>query len=186
MDEPTVRVLLLRGVNVGGHRRVPMAELRQLLTEAGHRHVRTLLQSGNAVLVTPPGPADEMAAAVAASLADRFGFPVQTLVLETATLRGIVARCPFPAEQLDPTGVHVALLDRPAREHPLADADPARFAPDEFRLGEREIYARFPNGSGRSRLAQSLAAPLTDGFVTARNWRTLTRLLALAEATPVE
>ncbi|NJP65075.1 DUF1697 domain-containing protein [Streptomyces spiramenti] len=186
MSEATVRVLLLRGVNVGGSRKVPMAELREVLVAAGHRRVRTLLQSGNAVLVTDPGPPEAVASAVEADLRERFGFPVEALVLGVAALRGVVARCPFPTEGIDPTRLHVVFLDRSSREHPLADADPARFAPDEMRLGERQIYVRYPNGSGRSRLAQALSAQPPVGFATARNWRTVTRLLELAEATPAD
>ncbi|MFX4292448.1 DUF1697 domain-containing protein [Streptomyces bohaiensis] len=184
MSEATVRVLLLRGVNVGGSRTVPMAELRTALEAAGHRHVRTLLQSGNAVLATEPGPSDAVAAAVAVTLRETFGFPTDLLVLDLAALREVVARCPFPARELDPTQLHVVFLDRPARDHPLAEADPGRFAPDELRLGERELYVRYPHGSGRSRLARALSAPLPGGIATARNWRTVTRLLELAESTP--
>ncbi|MGP4111248.1 DUF1697 domain-containing protein [Streptomyces sp. 4N509B] len=178
-SQPVPHAALLRGVNVGGHRRVPMAELRALLTGLGLGGVRTYLQSGNVVFTAPERPADERAADLTAAMAERFGFEVGCLVLSRAQLAAAVARCPFPADELDPSRLMVVFLDGPPGDHPVARADPARFAPDEFRVGEREIFAYYPHGSGRSRLGQALAAPGRGFTATARNWRTVTRLLEL-------
>lgn len=69
--------VLLRGINVGGHRKVPMAELRSLLEGLGHENVRTHLQSGNAVITTGGGaPEGELTAAIEGAIEDRFGFRV--------------------------------------------------------------------------------------------------------------
>lgn len=172
-------VLLLRGINVGGHKRVPMAELRALLTGLGHADVRTHLQSGNAVFTAPAQDPGELAAAVEAAIEERFGFAVPCLVLTGEELRAAAARCPFPAAELDPARLAVLFLDRPAASHRLAAEDPAAWAPEEFRLGEREIFAWFPEGMGRSRLGAVLAAPVPGTRTTARNWRTVAALLAL-------
>jgi uncharacterized protein (DUF1697 family) len=179
MTNQTAYAALLRGVNVGGHRKVPMAELRALLAELGHGDVRTYLQSGNAVFTAPEAPARELAAGLERAIAERFGFGVGCLVLSRAELRAVADRCPFPAAELDPARLSVVFLDGPPSAHPVASADPAAYAPDEFRLGEREIFAYFPGGMGRSKLGQALSSP-GDGFTaTARNWRTVTRLLEL-------
>lgn len=171
---------LLRGVNVGGHNRLPMSELRALLAEdLGFTEVRTYLRSGNAVFTAPQRPTAELAARLRRATAERFGLDVGCLVLGRGELREVVARCPFPADELDPARLLVVLLDGPAGAHPLAHADPADFAPEEFRLGRREIFAYCPGGMGRSRLGQALAAPAGDVTATVRNWRTVTRLLHL-------
>ncbi|MGP3970701.1 DUF1697 domain-containing protein [Streptomyces sp. 6N223] len=179
MTDQTAYAALLRGVNVGGHNKVPMAELRALLTELGHGDVRTYLQSGNAVFTAPPRPEAELAAELERAIAERFGFDIGCLVLSRAELRAVAARCPFPAAELDPARLLVVFLDVPPDRHPVCRADPARFAPDEFRLGEHEIFAYFPGGMGRSKLGQALSTPGKDFTATARNWRTVTRLLEL-------
>ncbi|MEO3753836.1 DUF1697 domain-containing protein [Streptomyces sp. B6B3] len=179
MSEWTTYAALLRGINVGGHRKVPMAELRALLTELGHGDPRTYLQSGNAVFSAPPVPSERLAEALERAIAERFGFDVGCLVLSRPELRAAADRCPFPAAELDPAKLVVLFLDAPAAEHAAAGLDPASYAPDEFRLGEREIFAYFPDGMGRSRLGQVLSAPGRGHTATARNWRTVTRLLEL-------
>jgi uncharacterized protein (DUF1697 family) len=179
MTDQTAYAALLRGVNVGGHKKVPMAELRALLTEMRHGDVRTYLQSGNAVFTAPERPTGELAADLERAIAERFGFSVGCLVLTRPELRAVAARCPFPAADLDPARLIVVFLDAPPAAHPVNQGDPARFAPDEFRLGEREIFAYFPGGMGGSKLGQALSAPGKDFTATARNWRTVTRLLEL-------
>ncbi|RKN38315.1 DUF1697 domain-containing protein [Streptomyces hoynatensis] len=176
--ETTEYVALLRGVNVGG-RRMPMAALREVLTGLGHRGVRTWLQSGNAVFTAPAGGRDLLTAELQDALAARFGFRVDCLLLSAAELAATAARCPFPADALDPAKLSVVFLGGPAGAHPLHAAEAAAYAPDEFRLGEREIFAYFPGGMGRSRLGALLATSPPGLLATARNWRTVRALLDL-------
>lgn len=172
----TTYVALLRGINVGSSKKVPMAELRQLLTGLGWTGVRTYLQSGNAVFITPepqPGPLLERA------LADHFGFEVRCLVRTAAELRSIAASCPFPAAGLDPAKLLVMFLERaPAPGH-FDRLDAAAFAPVEFRHIDRAVYCYFPDGIGRSRLPDALGAALPGTLMTGRNWRTVQRLIEL-------
>jgi uncharacterized protein (DUF1697 family) len=179
----TSYVALLRGINVGGHRKVPMAELRTVLAGLGHGSVRTYLQSGNAVFTAPSAAPQEHARRLREALAAHVGFSVDTLVLSAAQLRATAGRCPFPAERLDPAKLAVAFLDRPPAGHPAAVADPADWAPDELRLGEREMFAYFPDGMGRSKLGERLSAPWPGAVVTVRNWRSVVKLLELSAET---
>lgn len=171
--------VLLRGINVGGHHKVPMADLRETLSGLGYTGVGTHLQSGNAVFTAPERPAREYAALIAEAVRERFGFAVDCLALSAAELRAAAARCPFDPDSLDQSKLLVVFLDRPPGGHPAASMDPDGYAPDELRLGEREIFAYFPGGLGRSKLGQRLSAPWPDGVATARNWRTVAKLLEL-------
>ncbi|MFJ3162787.1 DUF1697 domain-containing protein [Streptomyces kanasensis] len=173
---------LLRGVNVGGSRKVPMADLRALLTDLGHGEVRTHLQSGNAVFTTGPGAdEDTLAAELRQALAERFGFPVDCLVRGAPYLRAIVDACPFPADALEGRQLHVTYLDVPATADRFAAVDPAAHLPEEYRLGDRALYLYTPEGLGRSALADALARPaLLRGIVaTTRNWNTVRKLADL-------
>jgi len=177
---PEKHVALLRGINVGGHKRVPMAELREAMTGLGWEDVRTHLNSGNAVFAAEGRSTGELAAQLEAALADRFGFRVDCLVRTAGELRAAVDACPYPAAGLDPAKLLVLFLDRAPDRDRLAAVDADAFAPDEFRAGEREIHCWFPNGMGRSRLPDALTTACSGRTVTGRNWRTVTRLLEMA------
>ncbi|MER6913267.1 DUF1697 domain-containing protein [Streptomyces sp. NPDC000594] len=169
---------LLRGVNVGGRRKLPMAELRDLLTGLGYTGVATHLQSGNAFFTT--GATDEavLAQALEDAVERRFGFRAGCVVRDAAYLRAVVDGCPFPAAELEPRQLHVTYFSAPVTEGRFAAVDPARFAPEEFRLGDRALYLLAPDGLGRSALADTLARPaLLKGLVaTTRNWNTVRAL----------
>ncbi|WP_325052739.1 DUF1697 domain-containing protein [Streptomyces triticirhizae] len=175
------RVALLRGVNVGGRRKVPMAALREALAARGFGAVRTHLHSGNVVFTAPPGEAEGLAGEISAVIEERFGFPVDCLVLTAEELRGAARRCPFPADDLDASKLLVLFLGAPAAGLPVAGLDPAEFAPEELRLGEREVFAYFPGGMGRSRLGARLVGRVVGERATGRNWRTVAALLALLD-----
>ncbi|MFJ4876430.1 DUF1697 domain-containing protein [Streptomyces sp. NPDC088745] len=173
---------LLRGVNVGGGKKLPMAELRQLLAELGHSDVRTLLASGNAALTTDSAASeDALAHDLEAAVEKRFGFSVACLVRDHAYLRAVVDACPFPAAELEGRQLHANFSSAPLDAERFAGIDPAAHLPEEFRLGDRVLYLYAPDGLGRSKLAEALAKPaLNKGLtVTSRNWNTVVKLVEL-------
>ncbi|MET9696596.1 DUF1697 domain-containing protein [Streptomyces sp. NPDC006529] len=176
---------LLRGINVGGHKKVPMAELRQVLAGLGHTGVRTHLQSGNAVFTTARADADPAALArvLEAAIEEHFGFRVPCLVVDGAHLRAVVAACPFPADTLEGRQLHVTFLSGQPDEERFAALDAQAFLPEEFRLGDRVVYLYAPEGLGRSKLGEVLARPaLLKGLdATSRNWNTVTKLVELTQ-----
>ncbi|MER5769136.1 DUF1697 domain-containing protein [Streptomyces sp. NPDC001985] len=177
---------LLRGINVGGHRKVPMAGLRSLLSDMGYADVATHLQSGNAFFSTPAADEDELAAALGRAIEEHFGFGVDCLVRDGDYLAAVAAGCPFPAAGLEGRQLHVTFLSEDPAPDRLASLDAASFAPEAFRPGDRALYLHTPGGLGRSRLAEALARPdLLRGIIaTTRNWNTVTRLVELTR-TPV-
>lgn len=177
----TTYAALLRGINVGGSRKVPMAELRTLLEGLGHGGVRTYLQSGNAVFASDHGDEDSLAEELAGALAERFGFTVDVLVRDHAYLRAVLDACPFPAAELAGKQLHATYFSAPVDPERFASLDQQAFLPEEFRLGDRVLYLYAPDGLGRSKLAESLARPrMTKGLVaTTRNWNTVVKLVEL-------
>lgn len=172
----TTYAALLRGINVGGKKKVPMSELRQLLTGLGWRGVRTYLQSGNAVFITDerhPGPLLERA------LADHFGFEVRCIIRTAAELRAVADACPLPAGRLDSAKLLVMFLEQAPEPGHFDALDADAYAPDEFHHVDRAIYCYFPDGMGRSKLPDALAAALPGTLMTGRNWRTVQRLVEL-------
>ncbi len=164
----TTHVVLLRGVNVGGHNRVPMAELRELCEGVGGSEVRTYVQSGNAVL-SWPGASDELERAVAAALTARLGVTVAVMARTADELAAVAAACPWP--DLDPKLLHVGFCSGQPQLGGFVATPPERVA-----VGDRALYLFHAGGVQRSGLAR--LRPGTE--VTARNWRTVTALLELA------
>lgn len=177
----TMYAALLRGINVSGHRRVPMADLRRLLGELGHEDVATHLQSGNAVFRSASGDQNALRAELERAVEDHFGFPVDCLVRSGAYLAAVADACPFPAAELEGKQLHVTYFDQAVDAARFAPLDAESFRPEEFRLGDRALYLYAPDGLGRSKLAVALGRPaLTRGLVaTSRNWNTVARLVEM-------
>ncbi|MEU7423608.1 DUF1697 domain-containing protein [Streptomyces sp. NPDC040750] len=177
----TTYAALLRGINVGGGRKLPMAELRTLMTGLGHTGVRTHLQSGQAVFTTDDGDTQSLAERLSRAIEERFGFAVDVLVRDHAYLSAVAEACPFPAADLEARQLHVTYFSAPVTPDRFAEIDQAARLPEEFRLGDRCLYLYAPDGLGRSKLAEQLARPrITKGLIaTSRNWNTVLKLVEL-------
>ncbi|MBN3931657.1 DUF1697 domain-containing protein [Streptomyces verrucosisporus] len=179
---PESYAALLRGINVGGNKKVPMAELREVMAGLGWEDVRTYVNSGNAVFTAGRRDTGELAAELEAAIAGRFGFTVSCLVRTAGELRAAADACPYPAADADPAKLLVLFLGREPDRGRLAAVDTAAYAPDEFRAGERELYCWFPQGMGRSKLPGALEKACRGTTVTGRNRRTVTRLLEMVSS----
>ncbi|MFF4036770.1 DUF1697 domain-containing protein [Streptomyces sp. NPDC001816] len=180
----TTYAALLRGINVGGSKKLPMADLRTLMTGLRLDGVRTHLQSGQAVFTTERGDEESLAAELARAIEERFGFPVDVIVRAHTYLRAVAEACPFPAAELEARQLHVTYFSAPVTAERFAEIDPAAHLPEEFRLGDRCLYLYAPDGLGRSKLAEALSRPrITKGVIaTSRNWNTVLKLVELTAA----
>ncbi|MEV8532160.1 DUF1697 domain-containing protein [Streptomyces sp. NPDC051211] len=172
---------LLRGINVGGAKKVPMAELRTVLEELGHAGVQTYLQSGNAVFTAPEQDPQTLARGLEKAIEGRFGFRVACLVVDGPHLKAVADACPYPAAELEGKQLHATFLSEQPAADRFAALDREAFLPEEFTLGDRVLYLYAPNGLGRSKLAEALARPaLLKGIdATTRNWNTVAKLVEL-------
>jgi len=181
-DDPTAWVVLLRGVNVGGSRRVSSADLREAAATAGLADARTYANSGNLVAV---GAADDgdVAGRVAAALSDRLDGDLRVVALTAERAAGVLAADPFPDAVGDhPSHVQVHLSPEPVDADALVRLAEGR--PERFAVVDGVLYVDYVAGIGRSRLTPALIDKAAGTWTTARNWNTLTRLVAMArEAT---
>ncbi|MEV0225176.1 DUF1697 domain-containing protein [Streptomyces sp. NPDC050704] len=177
----TTYAALLRGINVGGTKKVPMAELRTLMESLGYSDVGTYLQSGNAVFACDHGDEESLAAELTQAMEKHFGFTVDVLVRDHAYLRAVLDACPFPAADLEAKQLHATYFSAPVDPARFASIDQQAFLPEEFRLGDRVLYLYAPDGLGRSKLAENLSKPrLLKGIIaTTRNWNTVVKLAEL-------
>jgi uncharacterized protein (DUF1697 family) len=173
-------VVLLRAVNVGGRNPVAMGELRELLTNAGFQDVRTYLQSGNVVLGSDAAP-EEVARQCERQLADGLGLDVAVVVRTRDELAEVVRLNPLEEVASDPKLYQVGFCSAEPEPQLVAKLAARASASERFVASGREFYAWYPDGSGRSKLA-ARTAKLGGGItVTARNWKTVISLLAIAD-----
>jgi uncharacterized protein (DUF1697 family) len=173
-DESPARVaLLLRGINVGKHNRVAMADLRRVLVSLGCEDVVTYLQSGNAAVTAVP---EALAERTEQALRDELALDVRVLQRTGPQLAAVVAANPFPEREATPKQLHVAFLDAPLDQASL-DAVGTRHGDDELALAAGELYLSFAGSSYDSPLVQVL--PKLGVVMSARNWTTVLKLAEL-------
>lgn len=157
-----------------------MKDLHAALEQAGYTDVRTLLQSGNVVLSSTAAPA-KLERDLAETLRDALGFEIAVVVRTRDELAGVIVCNPFGDEADDPARYQVSFLSAepdPARVEELERTD---VAPERVAVRGREVYAWHPGGVGRSELAKLITDRRLGVEVTARNWRTVTKLLEMAD-----
>ena len=165
-------VALLRGINLGPSHKVPMADLRALLSDdLGYDDVKTLINSGN-VVFTAGGSAGAHEKKIASAPERRFGFPVPTIVRSVASVKKVLADNPFdgaPDKQL-----HIVFVSA----KPSMPA-PEDIAPDEAVYGQKVVYLRMPNGIAGGKVGD-LGKAKGSPVATSRTVATVKKLVALA------
>jgi len=169
------RVVLLRGINVGGKNPLRMKELAAILEELGAREVRTYIQSGNAVCLGPDGNAAALSRRIREAVSARRGFEPQVLVLPPEVIEQVVRENPFPEADGAPKTVHVGFLAS-VPENPDLQAIAALARDSEsFHLTSTAFYLHAPEGIAKSKLAARAEKNLGVAM-TLRNWRTVRAL----------
>jgi uncharacterized protein (DUF1697 family) len=174
-------VLMLRGINLGPNRRVPMADLRALFGEAGYADVRTYVQSGNVVLESGASPA-ELERSAAELISERFGFEVPVVARTQRELAAVVKLNPLGDVADNPKRYQVSFLTAEPDPAVVASLQEATVGGERVVAHGREIYAWHPDGVARSKLWNALAGKGLGPAITAtaRNWTTVTTLLEMA------
>ena len=176
----TTWIALLRGINVGGHKRVAMSDLRGLLESLGYDDVRTHLQSGNALFTASGTKGAKFEHEIGSAIESQLRLDVTVLVRSAAELRRVVEDNPYLGRGIEQKQLHATFLSKQPAAAKLAQLDREAFRPDDFVIGDRVIYARLPNGIAGSRLPDWERT--LDVRASTRNWNTVSRLFALASA----
>jgi uncharacterized protein (DUF1697 family) len=170
---------LLRGVNLGPNRRLPMNTLRSVVESLGHTDVSTYQQSGNVVFTPARGSRrNGLAEPITKALAAETGHDVAVVTRTGSELAKVVEANPFPVD--DPTHLVVVFLGEKVDTGWLRSVGRGQYAPDDLSLKGRHVYLSLPKGQARSKLTEAFWKQYRNDLATARNWRTV---VALAEMT---
>ena len=177
-----VHIALLRGINVGGHKKVPMADLRALCAALGWRDVATYIQSGNVVFAARGAPA-ALAAALQRAIEQRFAFAVPVIVRTAAEWLLLCDGAPFgDAAAARPNLLHAALAMSPAQASAAAALQPYCGAGERVAVHRGNLWIDYCSGVARSKLTPAVLDRAVGAPVTARNWRTVQQLATMARA----
>jgi uncharacterized protein (DUF1697 family) len=171
------QVALLRGINVGGNKKVPMARLRELFAELGHEDVKTYVNSGNVVFGGPKATAKKLEQAIEAE----FGFDVAVVLRTRDELAAVVAADPFAGVADDPSRYLVLFSGGGKIDAKKAEGVEGGEG-ERFAIAGAEAYLWLPGGFQKSPLLKALTEKRLGVTLTGRNWRTVEKLLAMADA----
>jgi uncharacterized protein (DUF1697 family) len=175
---------LLRGINVGGHNKVPMTELRALAAALGHTDVATYIQSGNMVFSSTETDVTVLADVLEAEIAAQLDVRCGVVVVSGPELAQVVASNPFP-DETNPRYLHAVFRREEIDKNDIAQIAAAvrqareSGSRDDAAVAGRTLFLRTPDGLGRSDLAARLARSKVQSAGTARNWATVTKLMAM-------
>lgn len=178
----SVLIAMLRGVNVGGNRKIKMEALRLLCTKLGLQDIQTYIQSGNLVFRTNKAEPKSLARKIEDAIEREHGFRPAVVVRTASEWREVVAANPFAERPgMEPSRLLVVFMtaapDRQNREQVLA----MPCAPEEIRVHDRELFIYYPNGIARPTIPLARIEKVLQTPSTGRNWNTVNKLLAMAE-----
>ncbi|MBT5708290.1 DUF1697 domain-containing protein [bacterium] len=174
-------VCLLRGINVGGHRKMSMAALRSVAESFGCQEVQTYLQSGNLILRSPASPSD-LESVLKSTLLAETGHEVVPFVFLEGDFREVVSASPFSSQScLDPKFQHLTFIKDSdsstlkKQSHSTGEGEEV-----EYRCGNFFLYC--PNGYGRTKLTNGYFERISGSMATTRNWRTVNALISMLDS----
>jgi uncharacterized protein (DUF1697 family) len=172
-----IYISMLRGINVGGHKRIKMDRLRASFEALGFEQVQTYIQSGNVVFKAGKSSPAGLSKRIEEKIVSDFGFSASVISRTAEEMGKTIARNPFlKMHGIDPEKLHVMFLSEgptPAAVKKLAELSKA---PDQFRSADRELYFYLPNGMSQSVLMKSPVDRILAVVTTTRNWRTVNAL----------
>ena len=173
-------IALLRGINVGGNNKLPMKELREVLTKMGLKDVQTYIQSGNVVFRSDTADMGKLSESITAAIQNSHGFAPRIILLTAGSLRQAIAANPFPEGESEPKSLHLFFLASPPENPDIAKIESLKSDTENYKLIGSVFYLHAPDGIGRSKLAEKVERALGVP-ATARNWRSVCQIMAIAE-----
>lgn len=171
-------IAFLRGINVGGHKKIKMANLRAALLEENFLEIHTYIQSGNLVFKSSETPgACEIK--IIQCIEKKFGFTVPTLVLSYSDLKEVVSKNPFTSEKVEQS--YYTLLSHSPEKEAIAVFLTTQYPEEEILLREKCVYFHTNKSFSKSKYSNNIVEKKLKVEATTRNHRTMTKMVQIAE-----
>ncbi|WP_298555520.1 DUF1697 domain-containing protein [uncultured Algibacter sp.] len=173
-----IYIALLRGINVGGHKKIPMADLRELLTKSGLINVKTYIQSGNVIFQSKELDSKVLENKIQKAILSHFGFDVPVLVKSKNEIESILNNCPFPEEKK--MNSYFIILNEALEKDLINETSQLKFPNEAFVITKNCIYIFYTLGAGKAKLGVNWFERKLKITATARNYKTMVKLLSLS------
>ncbi|MCP4975949.1 MAG: DUF1697 domain-containing protein [Maribacter sp.] len=174
-------IALLRGINVGGHKKIKMADLRLLFEGLGYKDVMTYIQSGNVVFKSDVNGIRKLENQISEAIKSNYGFEVPVLVKTRTEINKILGNNPFKdPEDLANNKVYFVLLKEIPHRDDIEMTSKIIFENEKFVISRECVFIRYDVGAGKAKCGINFFESKLKVASTSRNYRTMTKLLELS------
>lgn len=174
-------ISMLRGINVGGHFKLPMPELKKLYEELKLKNPVTYIQSGNVIFQSQETDLPGIADRIRQKIKKNYGYEVPVIIRTISEMEAVIKKNPFiKMKGIDKERLHVTFLEEIPAEEKLNKIKEPDFSPDRFINDSKEVFLHCPDGYGRSKLNNSFFESKLKVTATTRNWKTVNELYRIA------
>jgi uncharacterized protein (DUF1697 family) len=175
-------ISILRGINVSGHRKIPMADLKSLYEKSGFKNVITYIQSGNIIFKADSKfTGESLEHIIEKKIDEKFNLDVPVIIRPAGEMKSLLSSNPFlKMRNVDIEKLHVTFLGKVPGQNELIKIDEFDYSPDKFIVKNKEVFLYCPGGYGKTRLSNNFFENKLKVRATTRNWKTVNKLVELA------
>ncbi len=175
-------ISILRGINVSGHRKIPMVDLKSLYEKSGFKDVITYIQSGNVIFKTDKKFTNEsLGKILEKKINEKFNLDVPVIMRQLEEMKNILSINPFlKINNVNIEKLHVTFLDKIPSLSELQKIKEYDYSPDKFIINDKEVFLYCPGGYGKTKLSNNFYENKLKVRATTRNWKTINKLVELA------
>lgn len=173
-------IVLLRGINVSGQKKILMAELKEMISSLGFRNVQTYIQSGNIILDSNTDNPKSIEDKIHSLIIDKYGFEVEVFIIKPVWLNQIVNQNPYLNDVVDTKKLYLTILKEVPSNDNIKRLTEFNTEPDSYVIQKSVIYIKYKDGAGKSKLSNNLIESKLKVKATSRNWNTTLKLLELS------
>jgi len=177
----TKYIALLRGINVGGKRKILMQDLKMLLAALSFENVQTYIQSGNIVFESSWTDEQLLAKKIQASIYEKYGFDVPVIIIKATVYHKLIEANPFVTAQVDTKKLYCVFLNEKPRQEAITSFKDLSFGSDNYFLADKIIYIQYASKISDSKLSNAIVEKKLAVIATARNWRTSLKLFEMSK-----
>jgi len=179
-----IYISMLRGINVGGSKKILMKDLISLYESLGFKNVRTYVQSGNVIFDDSEKNAGKLEEKIEKKIKVAYGYDVKVIIRKAEDLRKILAGNPFlKKKDVDTIRLYVTFLAGKPAKTKIDGLKDVKFAPDEFIIDGKEVFIYAPGGYGETKLSNNFFEKSLGVAATTRNWNSVNKLFEMASVT---
>ena len=174
----TYKVAILRGINVGGHRKILMADLKKMMTRLGYKDVSTYIQSGNVVFKAEQDEDDTgIATTISTAISKTFGYDVPVIIRDHKAITEVIEAHPWMGDQIDINSLHLTFLAQlPDKDHIRRIEEKYSFPPDRYAIEGDHVYIYCADKYHKSKLSNAFFEKNLGVQATTRNWKTVQKI----------